>query len=401
LKTVGIIAEYNPFHNGHLYHINEAKKQSDTDCAVVIMSGNFLQRGEPALVSKWARTAMALKAGADVVIELPFLFAVGHADTFAYGAINLLESLSVSSLCFGSEHGDISAFLKAAEIARANKPLIEENIKAEMKKGSSYPNAVTNALTHFKTDLDLSQPNNILGFSYVKEIQKLGAKLAPFTIQRKSADYHDESLPSGPIASATSIRKNLFSNQTTIESLSSFTPLSTVDELQKYKKTYKLLHNWEAYFSYLQHQLFILSASELKSRYEMEEGMEYRFLKMMKEADSFQALMTLVKNKRYTWTRLQRMCLHILMNTNKEEAKALLSSPPPYARLLGMTKQGKNYLNTMKKSFEVPLVSAVSKMDHPLLNMDITATRVYSLPLDTKVRQRFFKQEYTTPPIQL
>jgi hypothetical protein len=122
---------------------------------------------------------------------------------------------------------------------------------------------------------------------------------------------------------------------------------------------------------------------------------------MMKEADSFQTLMTLVKNKRYTWTRLQRMCLHILMNTNKEEAKALLSSPPPYARLLGMTKQGKNYLNTMKKSFEVPLVSAVSKMDHPLLNIDIKATRVYSLPLDTKVRQRFFKQEYTTPPIQL
>lgn len=213
LKAVGLVVEYNPFHNGHLYHLEASKTASEADAVIAVMSGNFLQRGEPALVSKWARTKMALKQGADLVIELPYAYATQKAETFADGAISILEALGCSSVCFGSENGEISPFLETAELLNSHHAEYQQLVKQFMKEGMSYPSAQTSAFLALETDsrpLDLSLPNNILGFQYVRAIQKQKASIRPLTIKRTAAGYHDEDFNSSPIASATSIRKALF-----------------------------------------------------------------------------------------------------------------------------------------------------------------------------------------------
>ncbi|MER2258537.1 MAG: nucleotidyltransferase family protein, partial [Priestia megaterium] len=195
MQAVGIIVEYNPFHNGHAYHLQQAKQQTGADCVIAVMSGHFLQRGEPALVSKWSRTRMALAAGADLVVELPYAFSTQKAETFASGAISILESLRADFICFGSENGNIDSFTRTADLLEAHESELSALIQQEMKKGNSYPKAASNAFLQLftKAPIDLSQPNNVLGMSYVAAIKKQHASIKPYTITRIQSHYHDDS----------------------------------------------------------------------------------------------------------------------------------------------------------------------------------------------------------------
>ncbi|TDL79984.1 nucleotidyltransferase [Peribacillus frigoritolerans] len=400
MKAVGLVVEYNPFHNGHLYHLQASKEKAEADTVIAVMSGHFLQRGEPALVSKWSRAKMALQQGADLVVELPYAFATQKAEFFADGAISILEALKCHSVCFGSENGEITPFLETAKTLEELDSDYQDAIKYYMKQGISYPSAQTKAYQSLDTGghtLDLSMPNNILGYQYVKAIQKQGSAISPLTIKRTSAGYHDEEFNETSIASATSIRKAIFSEEN--KDIQSFVPETTWDNLKTYRHDFNTFHQWEDYFGFLKYTICTMTHDELKQIYEVEEGLENRVKSLIHQAASFKDFMEQLKTKRYTWTRLQRLCLHILTRTTKDQMK-LDETGAPYLRLLGMSSQGRAYLNSIKKTVDKPLVSTLSAFSHPILDLDIKAASVYAMVFPEPIRSQFMHSEYSTRPIQ-
>lgn len=403
MKALGVVVEYNPFHNGHHYHLEAAKQVSQPDVVIAVMSGNFLQRGEPALINKWYRAKMALLDGLDIVIELPYRFATQKAETFALGAVSILNDLKCDALCFGSEHGDIHSFLQTRNWIEENQEEYQHYIRESMKMGFSYPKALNQAFINLDSKnnlVDLSKPNNILGYHYIEAIEKLQSHIVPLTIKRKNAEYHDEHFSSETIASATSIRKALFSTQSENE-IDRFVPTTTKELLNDYLDTYKDFHNWENYWPLLRYRIIQASKEELQLIYEVEEGLENRFKKAVLEANSFYDFMEKIKTKRYTWTRLQRACLHILTNTKKED---VLKQPltPTYLRLLGMTENGQKYLSTRKKELTNPIISKLSALQNNFdLNQDIKAAQVFSLGLQEPFQSMLLELEYKQYPIMI
>lgn len=400
LKATGVVVEYNPFHNGHFYHLQETKKATGADCIIAVMSGNFLQRGEPALLSKWKRTKMALLGGADLVIELPYSFATSHAPRFAFGSIFLLQSLGAESFCFGSESGDAELFNKTHDSVNAQKETYQELVRSFISKGVSYPSAASRAYESLDIPLalDLSKPNNILGFEYVRASRELGSHIRPVTIKRKNADYHDVMLGKGNIASATAIRETIFKGD--VKQAAPYMPHYTLEMLAEEQVEKGTLMDWERFFPLLRYQLLSTSPHEINRYYEVEEGLEYRMIEAMKKSDSFETFMKHLKTKRYTWTRLQRACLHVLNKVQKDEMLAILDSPPSYIRVLGMTGKGRDYLSTVKKSLDLPLVTTVSKHDFAGLRMEARTSLVYAQGAARDLLQAE-KEEFNTPPIMV
>ena len=387
MKCTGIVVEYNPFHNGHLHHLRQSKTVTGSDIVAAVMSGNFLQRGEPAMIDKWTRANMALAGGADIVIELPYDFAVQKADRFAFGAISLLEALRCDSFCFGSESGNVEAFGESAELLQANEAEYNRNVRKLMKEGLSYPEAVSKAFSSIQSgapSFDITQPNNILGFQYILAARAIGSRMMPFTIPRKSAGYHDEHFADDSIASATSIRKSIRENGSA--SIQNFVPESTYKSLCLYEEENGLLHSWELYWPYLQYRLLTTSLPELNGICEITEGIEYRLKEAAKKASSFREFMTIVKTKRYTWTRIQRMCVHILTNAAKSDVGKHIR--PQYIRLLGMSDAGRAYLNSIKKDLELPLISRAAAGAEQA-ELDIRSSQVYALPLAAGLKKEF------------
>ncbi|ETI67963.1 nucleotidyltransferase [Neobacillus vireti] len=401
MRAVGLIVEYNPFHNGHAYHLEASKEAANADVVIAVMSGNFLQRGEPALVSKWYRTRMALLNGVDIVFELPYRFAVQKAETFANGAVSILDAAGCESLCFGSESGDLSAFHQTIDFLEEQHTRFDQHIKRFMDTGVSYPKAVSlsfRQLPESERYLDLAKPNNILGFQYIKAINQQKSPIRPLTVARKNADYHDEDFSSETIASATSIRKAIFSNEDGKSKIDQYVPEPTKQLLQQYLHDYHVFHQWENYWSFLQFRLIHSNPDELREIYEVEEGLEHRLLAAALVSNNFQEFMQKIKTKRYTWTRLQRLCVHILTNTKKAEMAGNIEKAS-YLRLLGMTTIGKAYLNMRKKDFCLPLVSKLSSFKEKEILFDVKAARVYSLGIPNQYKSDMIRQEYKQPPI--
>src|SRR5690606_1625396 len=402
MRSVGVVVEYNPFHNGHLYHIQSAKQLSKSDITIALMSGNFLQRGEPALVSKWARTKMALHAGVDIVIEIPYAFAVQQAETFAFGSVYILDALKCNGICFGSESGDVNHFVNTYTFLEQHRDSYEHYIRTFIKEGVSYPTALAKAFDKLQPDkdmIDLSKPNNILGYHYYAAAKRLHSSLDFYTVKRKNAEYHDQDFSNATIASATSIRKALQQNGN-LSDVEPYLPKSTTSELESYHANYGQFHDWEVYWPLLQYQLFSHNETSLREIYEVEEGIENRLLRAAKSANSFETFMQIIKTKRYTWTRLQRMCVHILTNTPKSFIHSL-GETPSYARLLGMSEAGRVYLNQIKRKIEIPLVSKVSAFDNEMIQLDVKAANVYATGLNEPYKSKLLKQEFAQPPVYL
>jgi predicted nucleotidyltransferase len=401
MKATGVVVEYNPFHNGHLHHLRETRSATGADVVVAVMSGHFLQRGEPALVSKWSRTKMALEAGVDVVIELPYSFATQHAEFFSRGAISLLDAIGCESFCFGSEDGDIDTFEKTVLFIEANRKKYNTYISEFIQEGTSYPSALAKAFQMLGSGdsvIDLSKPNNILGFHYMEARNQIHSSLKAYTITRESAGYHDEHFSSPSIASATSIRKNIFSSEGD-NKIDSYLPSTSVDQLSQYQLEYGGFHRWENYWTFLQYKLLSSSKEELKEIYEIEEGIENRMIEFVKSSTSFEEFMVKLKTKRYTWTRLQRMLLHVLTNTNKEEMRSRHNSPR-YIRLLGMNKTGREFIHYQKKAMPLPLISKLSSANQYDIALDVRAAEIYSLGLENRAaRKKLLHQEWSQPPI--
>jgi len=400
MKAVGLVVEYNPFHNGHLYHVEQSKKQNEADVVIAVMSGSFLQRGEPAVVNKWSRASMALNSGVDIVIELPYMYSTQHAEHFASGAISLLEAIKCDTFCFGSENGSIASFMRLYEVMTQNNDQLSQEIKYFSKQGNSYPRAASLALQKLgiqqEEEIDLSLPNNILGYQYVRATLANGYQIKPTLINRVAAQYHDASLPTGSIASATSIRKALLGEEQGEASVQAFMPAYSFKELHEYVTNNGFLHSWEHYWPYLQYTLLSHTAEQLAAIYEVEEGIQYRLKEAALSSQSFEQFMTKVKTKRYTYTRIQRICVHILNNVAKEKMKQSMQQSA-YLRILGFTENGQNYLSKKKKKFELPIVSKSGSFTHDGLALDIQASTIHSLILPPEQRQEAFKREYKQP----
>lgn len=403
MKAVGVIVEYNPFHYGHAYHIEKAKKETGADIVIAAMSGNFLQRGEPALVSKWSRTEMAVRGGVDLVFELPYCFAVQKADLFAYGAVSILNAAGCNSICFGSESGQIKKFYDTIDFLETHNAEYNKAIQQFIGDGYSYPKALSLAFETLHPEghlVDLSKPNNILGFQYVSAAKRINSPVKMLTVKRKNANYHDEHFSSSSIASATSIRKALFSSKGDYSSIHNFVPPHTYKLLLQYQKNYGTPHNWDMYWPYIKLRLIQADTNELKKIYEVEEGIENRLKSLALQCNSFASFMEQLKTKRYTWTRLQRILTHILTNTTKQQMKSATEGIN-YLRLLGMTENGRAYLNHYKKSCPIPIISKRSSFHHEQLEMDTRAAQVYAMGLPEKYRQKAILLEYNQQPVYM
>lgn len=405
MKTVGVIVEYNPFHNGHHYHLQQSIRRTGADIAIAVMSGYFLQRGEPALVSKWQRAKMALRGGADLVVELPYAFSTGKAEVFANGAISLLDALKTDKVCFGSEEGRIEPFERTIAFLEQHRETYDRTLQGFLAEGYSFPKASSLAFRSLRADddiVDLSKPNNILGFHYVKAIRDQNSTVKAVTIPRIGAGYHDAKLGRKEIASATGIRHSVVSGGEPLENIRRFVPDATYRLLEGPYRKHGMFHSWEALFPYLRYKLLTSTPDELAFVYEVEEGLQHRLLQYVKQADSFEAFMKLVKTKRYTWTRLQRLCVHVLTNTTKEEMAPVIRHPKAsYIRLLGMTSEGQSYLNKIKKNLALPLVATLSQHDDPLLALDERAADCYVLGYPEHMHTEKLREEYATPPIRI
>lgn len=397
----GVIVEYNPFHNGHLYHLTKTKEKTAADCLIAVMSGHFLQRGEPALVSKFSRAKMALAAGCDIVVELPYAFSTQHAEIFARGAVEILSALDCTYLVFGSENGDIAKFQDTLALLNKYKKEIDATIHTFLKEGMSYPKAYEQAFQHVSTKhapLDITKPNNMLGLNYLKAIRKLHSSLEPLTIKRIGSGYHDVSVADHEFASATAIRKKLIEQKTDLAALRNYIPDVTYRELTSFHAEFGTFAHWESLWPFLKYQLLGKSAEELQDIYEIEEGLEYRMKTIAKGATSFQSFLEQLKTKRYTWTRLQRAAVHVLTNTKKEEMKRK-SEKAEYIRLLGISDTGRKYLKYKKKEIALPVISRISKSNLDMLKLDIKASYIYSFAYGLEKGQKLMDQEVQQPPI--
>lgn len=400
MKACGLIVEYNPFHNGHAYHIEEARKATGADCIVAVMSGSFLQRGEPAIIDKFHRTKAALQSGIDLMLELPYVYAVQNSDLFAEGAVRTLHEAGVTSICFGSESGEIADFLESYDIHEQKKPIYEQTLKEFLAQGYSFPEASRHAYGSIglTTDkMDLSRPNNILGYSYVKTILSGGLSIEPITIRRTNNDFHDESI-NGSIASATSIRKRLLDTGGISEDSGNALPAPSIEQLEHYSASATVWHHWESYFPLLRYRVLTMSLEQLRQIEGVDEGLEHRIKKTASEVHSFSSWVHAVKSKRYTWTRLQRIFVHLLTNTSRHQHPLFPNGSVPYVRILGMNQKGQEYLNGQKKRMQVPLVSRLSrKPDHPFLETEERATRAYYSILPAELQNSHFKEEINLP----
>ncbi|TFE00250.1 nucleotidyltransferase [Jeotgalibacillus salarius] len=399
MKACGIVVEYNPFHNGHQLHADQSRTVTNSEIVIAVMSGNFLQRGEPALLPKQERAEMALRSGVDIVFELPYQFAVQHASIFAEGAVKLLDAAGCSSICFGSENGKIEPFIQQLQLEKDQRPELQHKIREQMKLGKSYPAAAAESykqLFEDQSQLDLAKPNNMLGYQYITAVDVFSDKIKPYTIQRTSSQYHDESLNHSFISSATSIRKKIFEDG--VESVKNHVPESTYSVLDKYLGNHGQLLNWSSYWSYIQHILLTNSPSSLERIYEMEEGIQYRLIEAALDSRNFGEFMHKVKTKRYTWTRIQRILTHLLTTTTKEEMQS--NHSPAYLRMLGMNAKGREYLNLYKNDFTLPIISNLNRNHHEQCAIDIRAGRAYAMGYSNPIkRQEMIVKDFKSAPV--
>ena len=381
MKIIAIIAEYNPFHNGHLYQLQKSVQETGANGVIAIMSGNFVQRGHPAFFDKWTRTEMALAAGVNLVIELPTFFATASAEQFAFGAIKLLDATnSVHHLCFGSEIMDKYAFDKIASILANEPESFKLALADSLSQGHSFPKARESALkTVLKVDEIPTTSNSILGLEYFKALKKLDSPITPHLIKRVGSGYNDERLNTG-FSSATAIRKAYFKAQKDEEPFyfDDFLPKKCVDYINR---THPVALSAENFQDILLYKLRSSSASELSKFREVTEGLENKLKTVSQRARNYDELISGLKSKRYTTTKLSRMLNNILLNIPKDfDTTDHLN----YLRVLGFDQTGQNILKIIKKNSDLNLVTNLNHIsnslkDNPLLAMDCLATDIYSL----------------------
>lgn len=374
MKTTGIIAEYNPFHNGHLHQIETIRRQTGTDTIVVVLSGNFVQRGTPAFTDKYLRTAMALESGADFVFELPVIYASASAGLFALGGIALLESLGfVDNICFGSECNNINILKQAADILLNGGSSFNSSISQFVQSGASYPAAQHMAIKkHFPgVSEEICQaarrPNNILAIEYLKALELLKSRITPFTIQRCGGGYNSQDYSVNyNFISAAAIRNAFANEKEPLNTIASFVPSSTLDILSNNKERINI--NEDMFSGVLYYKLIETkcncndkeAAQQLAGFLDVSEALAGRIIKNIGNYNTFTGFAQMLKTKQYTYSRICRSLIHILLDIRKDNYNIKLPLTPtnsiyplqvtPYARILGMNRQKSHILKNIQNT---------------------------------------------------
>lgn len=374
MNIIGVIAEYNPFHNGHLYQIKKIKEKYPESLIVAVVSSYFTQRGDVSILNKWDKTKIALDNGIDIVLELPFFYATQSSDIFALGAISILSKMNIDTLIFGTETNNVNIIKEIATIQLHN-PIYNKIVKKYIDDGFNYPTATSKAvkdLTNYKIDT----PNDILALSYTKEILKLNPNINIISIQRTNS-YHGTDIKDN-ITSASNIRSMLHNKK-------------EVKPLIPYSQDYLYDINKNDFFPYLKYK--ILSEGKAIKKYQtVDEGIENRILNNINISTNITDLISKVKTKRYTYNKISRMLLHILIGFTKEEAQDLNIT---YIRLLGFSTKGKEYLNKIKRKVNIPIITAYKEGISPKLDLELKAAKIYSLVTSSLI----VKKEYQKKPI--
>ena len=388
--VLGIIAEYNPFHNGHFYQIEEAKKQTGAKYVVAVMSGNFTQRGNTSLIDKWAKAQMALENGVDIVLELPTIYSVSSAENFAEGAIKILDSLKiVDTLCFGTETVDFAALNNIANVLHNEPKEYVAILNHELGKGISYPKARENALMMYLNDIKryasiLSGSNNILAIEYLKALKRLKSDMIPFSIQRKKVYYNDERIID-EFASSTAIRKLIATEQ--YAEVRKVVPMSSYMLLKEKIEKGNFVIDIIKFEKEILYNLRKMTVKQIAELPDVTEGLEYAIKNAANSCNSLLELVNIIKSKRYTQTRIQRILVYALLGITKKDM-ANARKVIPYARVLGFNKNGREMLSDICSiNPRINMITSVKKYEdqninkvlREMLEKDIVATNVYTL----------------------
>jgi len=401
MTVTGLITEYNPLHNGHIYHIQKAKEITKADYIIVVMSGNFIQRGTPAIINKYERTYHALLSGADLVIEIPLHFSTGSAEDFSYYALSLLDGLGiVDFICFGSECGDIQLLTKIADTLSTESIIFSKHIKEALSSGISYPSAreiAVSKCTDINSDMisALHSPNNILGIEYIKAIKHFNSKIKPITIKREISNYHDENMRD-KISSASAIRKVLYKlENNNLSSLSNSIFSNVPDYVYQSLKEAPFIH-LNDFSDILMYKLKTISKKELSEYSEISSDMADRILKIVALNNyNFEELIAKVKTKQYTYSRITRALIHVILNVKKTEIdNARKNKYAQYIRILGFKKNAAPLLKEIKNNAVLPVISKLTSDNIPaLLHSEILGTDIYNTIVYSKYNIDF-KNEY-------
>lgn len=358
MKQIGIIAEYNPFHNGHQYQIDMVKNLYPERNIIVMMSGDFVQRGEPAIFNKYLRTECALQGGADIVMELPSRFAFASAEYFATTAVlGLYHTGIVDTLCFGAEHDNLPLFQTIAEILVTEPAKYQEHLKEELQKGHSFPKARSIAISHYLNDSQcidiLKHPNNILGIEYLKVIYKYQLPMSVCIVKRNGNAYHDDTL-SHPLSSATALRSAIAKDSAFHE----YMPKPVYDLLQTSSLAQPLY--MQDFYNILQYSLWE-HHKELNHFFETNQELINRFQSVKEFPSDYDTFVSICSSKNYTKTRIKRALLNIMLHVTQQEMNKLKEKGYiSYLRLLGFQKNASFLLKDMKESASVPIINKVA-----------------------------------------
>ena len=422
MKIVGLITEYNPFHNGHLHHIKEARRVTGADAVVVVMSGDYVQRGVPAIMPKRLRTEMALSCGASAVFELPVCYAAGSAEYFAMGAVSLLDSMGVvDSICFGSECNDLEALSHVADILSREPEDYRSLLKTNLKKGASFPSARHDALleyTHVPAYAALlDEPNNILGIEYLKALKRLNSRMTPFTIRREGSHYHDQNLSSDSFSSASAIRSLLACSGSTLRTersggtfentafssilgdLENQVPSCCLELLKDYLRVqYPVYQN--DFSIILKYKLLNKHPGSLVRYLDVSEDLANRICAQLDNFFNYKQFAELLKTRETTQTRINRALLHIMLGLKKDDMTEYMDSGYHfYARLLGYRKDRAKLISLIARESPLPLLAKLSDSEElpyagqKMLRNDILASNLYMSVVTDKFRTAF-QNEY-------
>lgn len=371
-KAVGVVVEYNPFHNGHKYHCLKARQHGDL--VIAVMSGDYVQRGEPALINRWERAELALKNGVDIVVELPIFYSTQSAEIFSRGAVGLLNLMGVEKIVFGSESGDIQSLKERADLEELDE--FKEELKKQLKEGHSYPTAYSNTLKKLKQGLELNS-NDILGVEYIKALKFWKSDIEPVAIKREKSGYYSEGIEDG-ISSATGIRKKLELG----EEIKEVVPASTYEVLNAALEENRFAR-LKDFYPFIRHKI-LLEKESLKEIQDLEDGYENRLYEAAFKYSNYEDFFKSIQSKRFTIGRTQRILIHILLGIKKSDVE-IVKNRIPYVRVLGFTKDGQSYLKSLKEK-EVEILTTLKNIqrilsveDLKFLEMNEIASKIYSI----------------------
>lgn len=388
MKISGIIVEYNPLHNGHIFHINKTKELTNSDLIIAVMSGNFNQRGIPSIIDKWTKTKLALQNGVDIVIELPAVYALSSAEFFSQGAVSLLNSLGVvDSICFGSEAGNVHLLDDIAQTLVQEPSEYKLLLRKELDKGLLFPKARSLALIDYlssRTDYtkdnlteQLNSSNNILGIEYIKSLKHLNSSIKPYTLKREGGSYNSLNLNS-IFSSATSIRRALKDNSD-LHHLKSHVPYSVHEELLTLSKEDYTFPFEDMMYPYIKYKGLTSRNNHFQEIPDCSEGLHNKILSSLSISDNYDACISSIKSKRYTYTRISRILCQYFLGFYNYDIVNMRKLPCPYARILGFTAAGSTALKSIKDNCSIPLYSKLPKDLPEALSLDLQCTRGYSI----------------------